>query len=163
LKQEEREKEREKALLRPYNLFFNRVVSIAAESVADLCQKIGVTDEISEVIWCVVKALLSQETDLMVNRHMDQLIMCSIYGICRIHPNCLKQQQQPDGQTEPAKVVLFNQIIEAYKEINRRKVAPFALIKPKSVSWVFVEVLLDNEVLDSEKVDIIQFYNRVFL
>lgn len=76
---------RERALLRPYNVFFARVLNIAAESLFELCQKIGITDEISEFIWCVVKVLFSQETDLMVNRHMDQLIMCSIYGVCRIH------------------------------------------------------------------------------
>ena len=76
---------REQALLRPYNVFFARVLSIAAESLSDLCQQIGITDEISEIIWCVVKVLLSQETDLLVNRHLDQLIMCSIYGVCRIH------------------------------------------------------------------------------
>jgi glycerol-3-phosphate dehydrogenase len=62
---------RERALLRPYNVFFARVLNIAAESLFDLCQRIGITDEISEIIWCVVKVLLSQETDLLVNRHLD--------------------------------------------------------------------------------------------
>jgi hypothetical protein len=47
------------------------VLNIAAESLFDLCQRIGITDEISEIIWCVVKVLLSQETDLLVNRHLD--------------------------------------------------------------------------------------------
>jgi len=87
-----------------------------------------------------VKVLLSQETDLLVNRHLDQLIMCSIYGVCRIHLNCLKNMA---NIPEDKKQVLFNQIIEAYKEINKKKGAPFSLIKPNSVSWVFVEVLLD--------------------
>jgi retinoblastoma-like protein 1 len=149
---------KEKALLRPYNVFFARVLNIAAESLSDLCQKIGITDEISEIIWCVVKVLLSQETDLLVNRHMDQLIMCSIYGVCRINQNCLKS-----SQSEEKKQVMFNEIIEAYKEINKKKGAPFSLIKPNSVSWVFVEVLLDHNDPESQKVDIIQFYNKVYL
>ena len=58
---------------------------------------------------------------------------------------------------------MFNQIIEAYKEINKKKGAPFSLIKPNSVAWVFVEVLLDQDDPESPKVDIIQFYNKVFL
>lgn len=62
--------------------------------------------------------------------------MCSIYGVCRIYPSCLKLESDK-------KQVLFNQIIEAYKDINKKKGAPFSLIKPNSVSWVFVEVLLD--------------------
>lgn len=53
----------------------------------------------------MVKVLLSQETDLMVNRHMDQLIMCSIYGVCRINQNCLKSAS---GAAEDKKQVLFN-------------------------------------------------------
>lgn len=150
----------ERALLKPYNVFFARVLNIAAESLYDLCQKIGISDEISEIIWCVVKVLLSQETDLLVNRHMDQLIMCSIYGVCRIHPNCLKSTV---SVPEEKRQVLFNQIIEAYKEINKKKSAPFSLIKPTSVSWVFVEVVLDQDDESSLKVDIIQFYNRVYL
>ena len=84
--------------------------------------------------------------------------MCSIYGVCRIHPNCLK----PDPTGEK-KQVLFNQIIEAYKDNNKKKGSPFALVKPNSVSWVFVEVLLDQNNPESQKVDIIQFYNKVFL
>jgi len=51
--------------------------------------------------------------------------------------------------------VLFNQIIEVYKEINKKKAAPFCLLKTSSVSWVFVEVLLDNNNLDGPKSDII--------
>jgi len=62
---------REKAQLRPFTVFFARVLNIAAESLYDLCQKIGITDEISEIIWCVVKVLLSQETEMLVNRHLD--------------------------------------------------------------------------------------------
>jgi hypothetical protein len=49
--------------------------------------------------------LLSQETDLLVNRHMDQLIMCSIYGVCRINQNCLKNAA---ALPEEKKQVLFN-------------------------------------------------------
>lgn len=86
--------------------------------------------------------------------------MCSIYGVCRIHQNCLKTQV---SVPEEKKQVLFNQIIEAYKEINKKKGAPFSLIKPSSVSWVFVEVVLDQADPDSPKVDIIQFYNQVYL
>jgi retinoblastoma-like protein 1 len=158
LEEMHRREQSERELLRPYTLFFKRVLNIAAESLSDLCQKIGITDEISEMIWSVVKVLLSQETDMLYNRHLDQLIMCSIYGVCRIHQNCLK----PNG-TDEKRQVLFNQIIEAYKDLNKKKGTPFNLVKPNSVSWVFVEVLLDQADPESMKVDIIQFYNKVYL
>lgn len=47
--------------------------------------------------------------------------------------------------------------------MNKKKAAPFSLVKPNSVSWVFVEVLLDPADPESQKVDIIQFYNKVYL
>jgi hypothetical protein len=50
---------RERALLRPYNVFFKRVLNIAAESLHEMSNKIGLTEEVSELIWCIVKALLS--------------------------------------------------------------------------------------------------------
>lgn len=50
---------RERALLRPYNVFFKRVLNIAAESLYEMSNKIGLTEEVSELIWCIVKALLS--------------------------------------------------------------------------------------------------------
>jgi len=27
---------------------------------------------------------------LLIGRHLDQLIMCTIYGVCRVQPKCLK-------------------------------------------------------------------------
>jgi len=38
------------------------------------------------MIWSVLQVLLSQETDLLVGRHLDQLIICTIYALCRVHP-----------------------------------------------------------------------------
>jgi hypothetical protein len=35
------------------------VLNIAAESLYEMANKIGLTEEVSELIWCIVKALLS--------------------------------------------------------------------------------------------------------
>lgn len=31
-----------------------------------------------------MKILLSAETHLMINRHLDQLVMCTIYYVCKV-------------------------------------------------------------------------------
>lgn len=72
-------------LLKPYSIFFSRVLLIAAIKVQEMCQHLQLNDGTSEMIWSVLQVLLAQETDLLVGRHIDQLIICTIYGMCRVH------------------------------------------------------------------------------
>ena len=43
---------------------------------------------------------LGLKSSLLFGRHLDQLIMCAIYGICKIHQGSptvqVKQNQSPD-------------------------------------------------------------------
>lgn len=69
---------------------------------------------------------------------MDQLIMCTIYGVCRVHPGC----------TTKGADVKFNEIIEAYKEVVKSKVSQVGpklpgLVHQSNVSWIYIEVLVD--------------------
>ena len=156
---------------------------MAAISVSDLCDHIGISENVRELIWSVTKVLLSQETDLLIGRHLDQLIMCSIYGVCRVHPGCVIQSQRKQhdlNQENSVKnngnghTVMFNEIIETYKDVNRNKQVSVGrtqlrtgitgAMRSNNVSWVFIEVPLNPEVSSRpKKVDIIEFYNKVFL
>jgi len=40
-----------------------------------------------------MKVCLGKETDLLIGRHLDQLIMCTIYGVCRVHPGCVQNSE----------------------------------------------------------------------
>ena len=90
-------------------MFFKRVLNVAASQVYDLCHFMAIDDGVTEKIWSVLKALLALETDLLVGRHLDILIMCTIYGVCRVHPGCRKKSGV-DGNDQ----VKFNDIIDAY-------------------------------------------------
>ena len=64
--------------------------------------------------------------------------------------------------------IKFNDIISAYKEVNKSRLEKTVnwlslMNKSSSVSWVYIEVAIDPESENPEKVDIIQFYNRIFL
>ena len=100
--------------------------------------------------------------------------MCVIYGVCKVHPNSvrtsLRNQGHLDRRNDPgsAPKVQFNNIIDAYKEINKQRVAKAGhlqlnVMKSTSVSWVYIDVPLDPESEEPRKEDIIQFYNKVFL
>ncbi len=61
---------------------------------------------------------------------------------------------------------MFNDIIEAYQEVNRMSQNYSGqrlqnLSKLTNNSWVYVEVIINTET--NQKADIISFYNQIFL
>ena len=119
-------------------MFFKRVLHLGAQKILDLTQVLGVGDDIKEKIWTIMKSLLSIETGLLTNRHLDQLIMCTIYGVCKV------QNIQPQ--------ITFNNIITKYADMfkNQRQVSP-----------IYISVVIDYE--KNERKDIISFYNEVYI
>ena len=88
LEEEHRREEQQARLMKTYNVFFNRVLHLAAQTISELCKYLGVDEAVSEMIWATTKVLLAQESDLLVGRHLDQIVICTIYGVCRVHPGC---------------------------------------------------------------------------
>jgi retinoblastoma-like protein 1 len=37
-------------------------------------------------VYSLVQQILSQQTGLFFNRHIDQIILCSIYGVAKVYP-----------------------------------------------------------------------------
>ncbi|KAJ6219347.1 hypothetical protein RDWZM_005159 [Blomia tropicalis] len=136
-------------------LFFRKVYNLASLRLRDLFQKLQVTSEdIQRKIWTCLEHSLSHHTMLMADHHLDQLIMSSIFCICKINVT--------DGRP-----IVFHDIISNYR------------CQPQAVSSVYRSVLLttrnifqrdqsqDNEKMDTQVVDkygnIIDFYNKVFI
>ncbi|OMJ77024.1 hypothetical protein SteCoe_23465 [Stentor coeruleus] len=82
------------------SLFLRRVLSHSANRILELSNCLGLTEVVKEEIWSVFKDLLSEKTEILVNRHIDHMIVCTIYGVCKIHGN-----------------VSFKQIIEKYRQL----------------------------------------------
>jgi hypothetical protein len=85
----------------------------------------------------IMKSLLSAETELFIRRHLDQLIMCTIYGVCKVH-------QGID--------MTFNNIINKYSDLVRNN---------KSISQIYFKILIDPKT--GQEADIITFYNEVYI
>ena len=45
---------------------------------------LNINAEYQEVIWSIIKSLLSSEPMLLIERHVDQLVMCTIYSVVKI-------------------------------------------------------------------------------
>ncbi|KAK3785165.1 hypothetical protein RRG08_021963 [Elysia crispata] len=68
------------------SLFFRKVYHLASVRLRDLFEKLGVEDDaLMKKIWtCFEYGLVHHAGSLMCDRHLDQLIMCSIYLIARV-------------------------------------------------------------------------------
>ncbi|XP_053256149.1 retinoblastoma-like protein 2 isoform X2 [Podarcis raffonei] len=65
-------------------LFFRKVFHLASIRLRDLCLKLDISDELRKKIWTCFEFSLVQCSELMMDRHLDQLLMCAIYVIAKV-------------------------------------------------------------------------------
>eukprot|EP00062_Callorhinchus_milii_P026131 gi/632987888/ref/XP_007882806.1/ PREDICTED: retinoblastoma-like protein 1 [Callorhinchus milii] len=65
-------------------LFFRKVYHLASVRLRDLCLKLEVSPELRRKIWTCFEHSLVHCTDLMVGRHLDQLLLCAVYIMAKI-------------------------------------------------------------------------------
>uniref|UniRef100_A0A7N6FG05 Retinoblastoma-like 1 (p107) n=1 Tax=Anabas testudineus TaxID=64144 RepID=A0A7N6FG05_ANATE len=132
-------------------LFFRKVYHLASVRLRDLCARLDISSELRGKIWTCFEHCLVQCTDLMKDRHLDQLLLCSIYIISKI----TKETHS------------FQDIMKCYRN------------QPQASSHVYRSVLLrhtprepvadENMEVDptlnfaEERGDLIQFYNTIFV
>uniref|UniRef100_A0A3Q2TKX4 Retinoblastoma-like protein 1 n=1 Tax=Fundulus heteroclitus TaxID=8078 RepID=A0A3Q2TKX4_FUNHE len=150
-------------------LFFRKVYHLASVRLRDLCLKLDISAELRGKIWTCFEHALVHCTELMKERHLDQLLLCCIYIISKI----------------AKETHTFQDIMKCYRS------------QPQASSHVYRSVLLrrapreppadDNMEVDSasggesaekanqrpadrtsqsaeeERGDLIQFYNTVFV
>lgn len=104
------------------SLFYKKVYRLAYLRLNTLCARL-LSDhpELEHIIWTLFQHTLQNEYELMRDRHLDQVMMCSMYGICKVKNIDLK----------------FKIIVTAYKEL------------PHAVQETFKRVLIREEEHDS--------------
>eukprot|EP01114_Cavostelium_apophysatum_P015170 TRINITY_DN4080_c0_g1_i1.p1 TRINITY_DN4080_c0_g1~~TRINITY_DN4080_c0_g1_i1.p1 ORF type:complete len:600 (+),score=172.10 TRINITY_DN4080_c0_g1_i1:155-1954(+) len=95
-------------------LFFRKIYHLAWIRSRDLCGKLQIHPRIYSQVWQAIVHVLSDPVCLMRNRHLDQIVLSSIYGVCRV--NSLG--------------ITFRQIIDQYRS------------QPQASSKIFREVIL---------------------
>lgn len=73
-------------------MFFRRVLHVTASQIQHLCDLLCLGEDIAEKVWTVMKYILSSETGILIQRHIDQFILCSIYGVCKAVNKSVKFQ-----------------------------------------------------------------------
>jgi retinoblastoma-like protein 1 len=57
---------------------------LAAVRIRTVCERVGQSQQLIERVYKVFQHALHHETSLFFNRHIDQLVLCTIYGVCKV-------------------------------------------------------------------------------
>ncbi|XP_055384271.1 retinoblastoma family protein-like [Condylostylus longicornis] len=125
-------------------LFLRKFYKLAYMRIHELCKELDLQDDIIlNQIWTIFEYSIVNKTELMRDRHLDQLIMCAIYVFIKV--------KEVSGKT-------FTDIMKYYRN------------QPQAASNIYREVLIKPaiEKPNGEKEpafynDIISFYNAVYV
>ncbi|XP_054639632.1 retinoblastoma-like protein 1 [Dunckerocampus dactyliophorus] len=151
-------------------LFFRKVYHLASVRLRDLCAKLDISSELRAKIWTGFEHSLVHSTDLMRDRHLDQLLMCSIYIISKIsketHPfqDIMKcYRSQPQASSHVYRSVLLQRAptqppaSDENMEVDPASGAESAeKVRPASGGGA-------HQSGEEERGDLIQFYNNVYV
>ncbi|XP_002737957.3 retinoblastoma-like protein 2 [Saccoglossus kowalevskii] len=97
-------------------LFFRKVYHLANVRLLELCNRLEIVDDLRRKIWTCFEHSLVHSVDLMMDRHLDQLLMCAVYVICKV----------------TAQDRTFQEIMKCYR------------LQPQAASHVYRSVLLTS-------------------
>ncbi|XP_003967379.1 retinoblastoma-like protein 2 [Takifugu rubripes] len=66
------------------SLFFRKLYHMASVRLRDLCAKLDISAELRRKIWTCFEYSLVHCTNLMMDRHLDQLLMCAVYIMSKV-------------------------------------------------------------------------------
>ncbi|XP_041851966.1 retinoblastoma-like protein 2 isoform X2 [Melanotaenia boesemani] len=66
------------------SLFFRKVYHLASVRLRDLCAKLDISSELRRKIWTCFEYSLVHSTEMMKDRHLDQLLMCAVYVMAKV-------------------------------------------------------------------------------
>ncbi|CAJ0565601.1 unnamed protein product, partial [Mesorhabditis spiculigera] len=143
------------------NNFFRKLYFIASNRLVDICERLNLNEQAKSRVWTLFEYILKTETNLLAGRHLDQNLMCAVYIIGKV----LNLE------------ITFNKIMETYRSLPSAQERVFRyvtvetevplddvlsqfLVKPNEALMHAIETR--QSIVNSEKVNIIEYYNRVF-
>uniref|UniRef100_A0A0E0J7U4 Retinoblastoma-associated protein A-box domain-containing protein n=1 Tax=Oryza nivara TaxID=4536 RepID=A0A0E0J7U4_ORYNI len=72
----------EKCAVVGVQIFFSKILKLAAIRIRNLCERLR-HEELTVSVYNIFKQILDQQTALFFNRHVDQIILCCLYGVAK--------------------------------------------------------------------------------
>ena len=132
------------AVVNSLRVFFAKVMRLSARRLADLCERLSLPAALTQQSYALVEHALYEHTSLLYNRHLDQVLLCAVYGACKVNKDTLLK-----GRTVP-----FREIIYQYEKQPQCR---------EEVFWTVILTQTDPELEVKQQGDIIEFYNKVFV
>uniref|UniRef100_A0A671QRE8 Retinoblastoma-like protein 2 n=1 Tax=Sinocyclocheilus anshuiensis TaxID=1608454 RepID=A0A671QRE8_9TELE len=166
-------------------LFFRKVYHLASVRLRDLCAKLDISTDLRRKIWTCFEYSLVHCTDLMMDRHLDQLLMCAIYSFQNIM-KCYRSQ--PQASSSVYRSVLISGRKRRYSgnsENSHRQCSPteggqeqasgesspvsmrssstLPIPQPSSAPSTPTRAPGGPQEQEEERADLIRFYNHVYI
>uniref|UniRef100_A0A8C0V3S5 RB transcriptional corepressor like 2 n=1 Tax=Cyanistes caeruleus TaxID=156563 RepID=A0A8C0V3S5_CYACU len=168
-------------------LFFRKVYHLASVRLRDLCAKLDVSDELRKKIWTCFEYSLVHCPEIMMDRHLDQLLMCAIYVMTKVTNEdrsfqnimrCYRTQPQAKSHVSTVTICLLNTFILFWEQITWQNNECLRLWLCPAGSRDSSPVMRSSSTLpvpqpssagpnsdseEEERGDLIQFYNNVYI
>uniref|UniRef100_A0AAQ5XUF9 Retinoblastoma-like 1 (p107) n=1 Tax=Amphiprion ocellaris TaxID=80972 RepID=A0AAQ5XUF9_AMPOC len=148
-------------------LFFRKVYHLASVRLRDLCVKLDISSELRGKIWTCFEHSLVHSTDLMKDRHLDQLLLCSIYIISKITKETHTFQDimkcyrsQPQASSHVRNTLKYTSPV--YKRLTCLMIDSCVSAAAEKTNQLPGDAN-SNQSVEEERGDLIQFYNSVFV
>ncbi|XP_069103922.1 retinoblastoma-associated protein-like [Argopecten irradians] len=102
-------------------IFLNKVSRLGFHRLQQICNLLNVPRDLQHKIWTCFEYCITRKPDLLKNRHLDQIMLCSLYGICKVMEQEIK----------------FKTIVQTYKDL------------PHSQQHVYKSALIEGDRSDS--------------
>ncbi|XP_027226820.2 retinoblastoma-like protein 1 [Penaeus vannamei] len=150
-------------------LFCRKFYTLANMRLRELCDRLDINDkELRRKIWTCFEHSIIHHTELMRDRHMDQMVMCAIYITCKVTGNDRIFQEimkhyrnQPQAASHVYRSVLISRKPSANNtqtEVGSGQL-PSSAPPPTPSQMTGTSASFDSE----ERGDLILFYNQVYV
>uniref|UniRef100_A0A1A8MJA8 Retinoblastoma-like protein 1 n=3 Tax=Nothobranchius pienaari TaxID=704102 RepID=A0A1A8MJA8_9TELE len=151
-------------------LFFRKVYHLASVRLRDLCLKLEISSELRGKIWTCFEHALVHCTELMKDRHLDQLLLCSIYIISKITKETHTFQDimkcyrsQPQASSHVYRSVLLRRTPKAQPADENMEVDSVSGGESAEKTSQAGGDTNSSQSQEEERGDLIQFYNTTFI
>uniref|UniRef100_A0ACB8F659 Retinoblastoma-like protein 1 n=1 Tax=Sphaerodactylus townsendi TaxID=933632 RepID=A0ACB8F659_9SAUR len=150
-------------------LFFRKVYHLASVRLRDLCLKLDISNDLRRKMWTCFEFTLVHCTDLMRERHLDQLLLCAFFIMAKVSNEQRSFQDiienyrnQPQANSHVYRSVLLR---KAPIKVDIKDEEVSEEDSPQKMNYSPVKTTPENSktLENEERVHLVVFYNKIYV
>nr|XP_056701013.1 retinoblastoma-like protein 1 isoform X1 [Euleptes europaea] len=149
-------------------LFFRKVYHLASVRLRDLCLRLDVSNDLRRKMWTCFEFTLVNCTDLMKERHLDQLLLCAFYIMAKVSTEertfqdiIESYRNQPQANSQVYRSVLLKKVpieVDIKEEVSEED-------SPQKMNYSPVKTTSENfsNLENEERGHLVKFYNTIYV